>query len=60
MSRQRIVVTTVVAVVAFVSGGWLMQRQGSGGEGDSSVYQQARLFDDVLSHVSDYYVDSLD
>src|SRR5437899_3423010 len=59
MSRQRIVVTTVVAILAFVSGGWLMQRQG-GGAGDQSVYQQARLFDDVLSHVSDYYVDSLD
>jgi len=60
MSRQRIVVTTVVAIVAFVSGGWLMQRQGGGGPSDQSVYQQARLFDDVLSHVSDYYVDSLD
>ncbi|MEP7325519.1 MAG: S41 family peptidase, partial [Gemmatimonadota bacterium] len=26
---------------------------------DGNVYQQARLFDDVLSHVSEYYVDSL-
>ncbi|MFI5207878.1 MAG: S41 family peptidase [Gemmatimonadales bacterium] len=61
MSRQRIVVTTLVAVVAFASGGWLMQRQGGGnGQGDPTVYQQARLFDDVLSHVADYYVDSLD
>jgi carboxyl-terminal processing protease len=60
MSRQRIVVTTLVAVIAFASGGWLMQRQGGGGQGDPTVYQQARLFDDVLSHVADYYVDSLD
>ena len=58
MSRSRIVVTVVVAVVAFVSGGWLMQQQG--GRSEQSVYQQARLFDDVLSHVSGYYVDSLD
>ena len=27
--------------------------------GPGNVYQQARLFDDVLSHVSAYYVDSL-
>ena len=57
MSRQRIIVTVLVAVVAFVSGGWLMQQSG---QPSQSVYQQARLFDDVLSHVSDYYVDSLD
>jgi carboxyl-terminal processing protease len=53
MSRQRIVVTTAVALAAFLSGGWFMQ-QGRRGE---SVYERARLFDDVLSHVADYYVD---
>ena len=57
MSRQRVVVTTLVAALAFLSGGWLMQQ---GGQSSSSVYQQARMFDDVLSHVADYYVDSLD
>jgi len=58
MTRQRvIVVTSVVAVVAFLSGGWFMQQ---GSRSDESVYQQARLFDDVLSHVADYYVDTLD
>jgi len=56
MSRQRVVVTAAIAVVAFVSGGWLMQQENRTGE---SVYQQARMFDDVLSHVADYYVDSL-
>lgn len=59
MSRQRVVVTSLVAVIAFFSGGWLMQQQG-GGQSQGNVYQQARLFDDVLSHVSEYYVDSLD
>ena len=58
MTRQRvIVVTSIVAVVAFVSGGWFMQQ---GSRSDESVYQQARLFDDVMSHVADYYVDTLD
>ncbi len=57
MSRQRILITSVVAVVAFLSGGWFMQQ---GTRQDESVYQRARLFDDVLTHVADYYVDSLD
>jgi carboxyl-terminal processing protease len=57
MSRQRILITAVVAVVAFLSGGWFMQQ---GTRQDESVYQRARLFDDVLTHVADYYVDSLD
>jgi len=57
MSRQRIVVTSLVAVVAFFSGGWLMQQEGKPAQ---SVYQQARMFDDVLAHVADFYVDSLD
>jgi len=57
MSRQRVFVTTCVAVAAFLSGGWLMQQSGRPAQ---SVYQQARMFDDVLSHVADFYVDSLD
>jgi len=58
MTRQRtIVVTSVVAVVAFLSGGWFMQQ---GSRSDASVYQRARLFDDVLSRINDYYVDTLD
>ncbi|OYV63184.1 MAG: hypothetical protein B7Z72_14475, partial [Gemmatimonadetes bacterium 21-71-4] len=56
MTRQRIIVTTAVAVVAFLSGGWFMSQ---GSHGDANVYQRARLFDDVLSHISDYYVDTL-
>jgi carboxyl-terminal processing protease len=57
MTRQRtIVVTSVVAAVAFLSGGWFMQQ---GSRSDENVYQRARLFDDVISHVADYYVDTL-
>ena len=57
MSRSRVIVTSLIAVVAFISGGWFMQQES---RSSTSVYQQARLFDDVLSHVADYYVDSLD
>jgi carboxyl-terminal processing protease len=56
MKRQRVVVTVLVAVVAFLSGGWLLQR---GSQGGANVYQKARLFDDVLTYVAEYYVDSL-
>jgi carboxyl-terminal processing protease len=53
--KQRWSMIGLVAVISFLSGGWLLQR----GTGPGNVYQQARLFDDVLSHVSAYYVDSL-
>ena len=53
--RQRWGVIALVSVISFLSGGWLLQR----GTRGPNVYQQARLFDDVLGHVSAYYVDSL-
>lgn len=56
MRSQRFLVTALVGFVAFLSGGWLLQRGQQGG----NVYQRARLFDDVLTYVSEYYVDSLD
>jgi carboxyl-terminal processing protease len=54
--KQRWGVIGLVAVISFLSGGWLLQR---GVASDGNVYQQARLFDDVLGHVSSYYVDSI-
>ena len=54
--RQRWSLVAMVAVISFFSGGWLLQRGVAIG---GNVYQQARLFDDVLSHVHTYYVDSL-
>ncbi|MBI4422046.1 MAG: S41 family peptidase [Gemmatimonadetes bacterium] len=57
MNRRGIVLVVLVGVVSFVSGGWLLQR---GSSQAGSVYQKARLFDDILAHVSDYYVDSVD
>src|SRR5213592_1204484 len=57
MIRHKGSVVAVVVSAAVVSGGWFLQRET---EPAGSVYQQARLFDDVLAHVADYYVDSLD
>jgi carboxyl-terminal processing protease len=54
--RQRWGLIFLVAVTSFLTGGWLLQR---GTARDGNVYQEARLFDDVLSHVSAYYVDSI-
>jgi carboxyl-terminal processing protease len=54
--RQRWGIIVMVSVISFLSGGWLLQRGTAAG---GNVYQQARLFDDVLGHVSAYYVDSL-
>lgn len=54
--RQRWGLVALVAIISFFTGGWLLQR---GTSLDGNVYQQARLFDDVLSHVSAYYVDSI-
>ena len=57
MKLRNILVVAVVSLVALATGGWLLQREA---EPAGSVYQQARLFEDVLAHVADYYVDSLD
>src|SRR5437588_13093704 len=50
-------VVAAVFLAALLSGGWFLQRET---EPAGSVYQQARLFDDVLARVADFYVDSLD
>jgi carboxyl-terminal processing protease len=54
--KHRWSITVLVAALSFLSGGWLLQR-GTGGDG--GVYRQARLFDDVLNHVRNFYVDSI-
>ena len=56
MNRKWLLVS-VMTGVALVTGGWLLQRDSSP---QGTVYQQARLFDDVLSRVADFYVDSID
>lgn len=54
--KQRWGLVALVALISFFSGGWLLQR---GVASDGNVYQQARLFDDVLGHVNSYFVDSI-
>jgi carboxyl-terminal processing protease len=51
--KRTVVAPAFVVGVALVSGGWLLQ-QGVGGE---SVFQRARLFDEVMSHVESRYVE---
>jgi carboxyl-terminal processing protease len=56
MKGQRLLVLGLVGFVSFLSGGWLLER---GTEQAGNVYQQARLFDDVLGYVADFYVDTV-
>lgn len=58
MKLRNVVIVTAAAGLALATGGWLLQRESEPGPG--SVYQQARLFEDVLAHVADFYVDSID
>ena len=52
--KRTVIAPALVAGVALVSGGWLLQ-QGVGGE--QSVYQRAAIFDEVLRYVQTRYVD---
>jgi carboxyl-terminal processing protease len=56
MHRKNLVLFGLVGAIAFASGGWLLQR---GGDRAGNVYQQARLFDHVVSYLAEYYVDSI-
>lgn len=55
--KRAVLAPIVVTVIAFATGGWFLQR-GVGSEG--SVYFQARLFEEVLHHISERYVDQKD
>ena len=54
--RSRAIIVLAALGGAIVSGGWLLQR---GTHTGVSVFDRARLFDDVMTHVSRYYVDSI-
>ena len=56
MKHRRALLSALVVFLAFVSGGWLMQRPAGAEERRNSE----RLFDQVLGLVSQYYVDSLE
>ena len=54
--RSRLVVVLAVLGSSVLFGGWLL---GRGMRGGGSPFARARLFDDVLTHVGRFYVDSV-
>lgn len=56
--RSRTVTTGSLFVLSLVAGGWLLEKGTRGGPVATKA-QAARLFDDVMTHVSRNYVDSL-
>ena len=55
--RSRAIIVAAVLAGATVTGGWLVQR---GLHGQTDAFYGARLFDAVMTHVTRYYVDTLD
>lgn len=56
MKHRRVLLSTLVVFLAFISGGWLMQRP----SGAEDLRRNERIFEQVLGLVSQYYVDSLE
>jgi carboxyl-terminal processing protease len=52
--KRTVIAPALVAGVALVSGGWLLQQ---GVTGQQSVFQRAQIFDEVLRYVQTRYVD---
>ena len=57
MKHRKVFLVVGIVLVALVSSGWFLQHES---QPAGSVYRQARVFEDVLAHVADYYVDSID
>jgi carboxyl-terminal processing protease len=45
-----------ILVLSIISGGWLLRRKAAP---DGSVYQQARVFENVVASINNHYIDSL-
>jgi carboxyl-terminal processing protease len=56
MKYRRVLLVSAVVILAFVSGGWLMQR--SEAQTDDA-YEKERLFQEILGLVARYYVDTV-
>ena len=54
--RARWIVLVTVLALSFVSGGWLMRPAPST---EGGIYQQARLFENVVSSIHAHFIDSL-
>ena len=57
MKATRLAVLGLVFAAALISGGWLLQRST---QQSRDVYEKARLFQDIVAHIAEYSVDSLD
>jgi len=55
-SRARWGGLIAVLVLSIISGGWLLRRKAAP---DGSVYQQARLFENVVASIHTHYIDSI-
>ncbi|MBI4408483.1 MAG: S41 family peptidase [Gemmatimonadetes bacterium] len=55
--KRSFLAPAIVALIALATGGWFLQQ---GASQDRNVYFQARLFEEVLHHISDRYVDQKD
>ena len=55
-SRARWTGLVAVLLLAIISGGWLLRRKAAP---DGTVYQQARLFENVVASIHTNYIDSL-
>jgi carboxyl-terminal processing protease len=53
--KRTVIAPALVAGVALVSGGWLLQQEVGG---QQSVYRRAQIFDEVLRYVQTRYVDA--
>jgi carboxyl-terminal processing protease len=56
MNGRRALILGLVGFVSFLSGGWLVQR---GTARAGTAYEHARLFQDVLAHIAEHSVDTL-
>ena len=45
-----------ILILAIISGGWLLRRKAAP---EGSVYQQARLFENVVASINNHYIDSI-
>ena len=54
--KRSILAPAAVLIVAVLTGGWFLQE---GVEQDQNVYLQVRLFQEVIDHVSDRFVDEV-
>ena len=55
--KRSVLAPVLVAVIGLTSGGWLLQQ---GVDPQNNVYFQARLLEEVVRHVSSYFVEETD